>query len=104
MYSNADFLIRFLFCASSSSAHANVSCGSNTALSIATGRPRCLPRSMTAQRTSLLPVCHAPQKLYAFQGTATVSDFGPIALVKRLLTSCTDANRPVCGNYLKDNV
>ena len=59
---------------------------------------------MTAQRTSLLPVCHAPQKLYAFQGTIAVSDFGLAAPIERLLTSCTDANRSVCGDNLKDNV
>lgn len=58
-----------LIWASSSSAHASVSSGSRTALSIATGNPRCRPRSITAMRINLLPVCHAPQKEYADQGT-----------------------------------
>ena len=33
-----------------------------------------------------------------------VSDFGHAAPIERLLTSCTDANRSICGDNLEDNV
>jgi hypothetical protein len=49
-----------LLCASSSSASARLSSGSRIARSIATGSPRCLPRSITAQSTSLEARCQAP--------------------------------------------
>jgi hypothetical protein len=50
--------------ASSCSAWIRCSPGNRIALSIATGNPRCRPRSITAQTTSLLRVCQPPEKLY----------------------------------------
>lgn len=47
--------------ASSSSNLSKCSRGNKTALSIATGKPRCLPRIITAHRTSLLSVRHPPE-------------------------------------------
>ena len=46
----------------------SLSSGNLTALSNATGSPRCLPLSITAQRITLLALCQPPQKLYAWLG------------------------------------
>ena len=54
---------------SSSSTLPSSSPGKSTALSIATGKPRCLPLIMTAHKINLLNVCQLPQKLYMSQGT-----------------------------------
>jgi hypothetical protein len=59
---------------------------------------------MTAQRTNLLPVCHAPEKLYAAQGTVAVSDLRCAARMRILLTSSTDANSSVGGDHFEDNI
>lgn len=50
-------------CASSSSAAARCSPGKRIARSIATGKPRCRPRIMTAHKISLLTICQPPLKL-----------------------------------------
>lgn len=64
--------LSILIAASSSSARSCLSSGSNTARSMAMGRPLCLPLSMTAQRMSLLNLCHEPENEYALSGTPTL--------------------------------